>query len=149
MAAVKRNGRRLVAEINVVPYIDVMLVLLVVFMVTAPMMTQGVKVDLPDAAAQPLKMPDEDDLITVSVDSQGQYYLTLGGDKQSPKPLVQVADTVGKIVKAKPQSNVFVEGDGDVAYQHVVALMAALQAVGVTNIGLVTEAPQPKPGSKK
>ena len=145
MPALKKSGgRRFVSDINVVPYIDVMLVLLVVFMVTAPMMTQGVKVDLPDANAQPLKLPEDDDLITVSVDKSGAYFLNVGGDTKSPKSLEQVSDIVSKIVKTKPKANVFVEGDDDTRYGYVVTLMASLQKAGVTNVGLVTESPGPE-----
>lgn len=145
MAAGKKNGgRRFVSDINVVPYIDVMLVLLVVFMVTAPMMTQGVKVDLPDANAEPLKLPEEDELITVSVNKTGQYYLNVGSDPKVPKSLEEITDIVAKIVKAKPKANVFVEGDDEVRYGYVVKVMASLQRAGVNDVGLVTESPGPE-----
>lgn len=140
----KTSKRRLVSDINVVPYIDVMLVLLVVFMITAPMMTQGVKVDLPDANAEPLKLPEEDELITVSVDRSGTYFLNVGNDPKVPKSLQEVTDVVAKIVKVKPKSNVFVEGDDDVKYGYVVKVMASLQRAGVSNVGLVTESPGPE-----
>lgn len=142
MAAGKKGGgRRFVSDINVVPYIDVMLVLLVVFMVTAPMMTQGVKVDLPDANAQPLKVPDEQELLIVSVDVSGSYYLNVGEDTKAPKTLEQITDIVTKIIKAKPKSNVFVEGDDETKYGYVVKVMAALQTAGIADVGLVTESP--------
>lgn len=144
MAAGRKGGRRLVSDINVVPYIDVMLVLLVVFMVTAPMMTQGVKVDLPDANAEPLKLPEEEELLIVSVDVSGTYFLNVGNDTKAPKSLEQITELVAKIVKAKPKSNVFVEGDDEVKYGYVVKVMASLQKAGVTNVGLVTESPGPE-----
>lgn len=144
MAAGKKNGRRFVSDINVVPYIDVMLVLLVVFMVTAPMMTQGVKVDLPDANAEPLKLPEEEELLIVSVDVSGSYFLNAGNDTKEPKSLEQVTDLVAKVVKAKPKTNVFVEGDDEAKYGYVVKVMASLQKAGVTNVGLVTESPSPE-----
>lgn len=137
--------RKLASEINVVPYIDVMLVLLVVFMITAPMMTAGVKVDLPDADAKPIEMPKDEDFIIVSVDLAGQYYLSVGGDPKQPKPMEEVADMVGKIKRNKPATPVLLEGDHGVAYGLVVQMMVALQKVGVNDVGLVTESPRKEP----
>ncbi|CBL46864.1 TolR protein [gamma proteobacterium HdN1] len=144
----KNSGRKLVSDINVVPYIDVMLVLLVVFMVTAPMMTQGVKVDLPDANAQPLKVEDEQELLIVSVDEGGRYFLNVGENTKAPKTLEQITDIVSKIRKAKPKSQVFVEGDDQTRYGFVVSVMASLQRAGVGDIGLVTESPGPETKKK-
>lgn len=136
--------RKPVSEINVVPYIDVMLVLLVVFMITAPMMTAGVKVDLPDADAKPIEMPKDEEFVIVSVDSSGQYYLSVGGDTQQPKPMDEIADMVGKIKRNAPQTPVLMEGDHNVAYGQVVRMMVALQKAGVDDVGLVTENPGPE-----
>ena len=119
--------RKPVSEINVVPYIDVMLVLLVVFMITAPMMTAGVKVDLPDADVKPIEMPKDEEFVIVSVDASGQYYLSVGGDTQQAKPMDEVADMVGKIKRNAPQTPVLMEGDHNVAYGQVVRMMVALQ----------------------
>lgn len=127
------------AEINVVPYIDVMLVLLVVFMITAPMMTAGVKVDLPDADAEPLKLPKDEEFVIVSVNDGGQYFLSVSENPQNPMPLSQVVQSVEKIKKAKPKTPVLVEGDERVAYGLVMKMMIALQQAGVNDVGLVTE----------
>lgn len=133
--------RKPMAEINVVPYIDVMLVLLVVFMVTAPLLMQGVKVDLPQAPSTPMENKDDEPLI-VSIKTDGTYYLNLGQDQQVAKPLTQITDTVGKILRQKPQTPVLVWGDKNVPYGNVVALMTQLQTAGAESVGLVTDPPQ-------
>ncbi|HVL02346.1 MAG TPA: protein TolR [Dongiaceae bacterium] len=145
MAQKKTTKRRkLASEINVVPYIDVMLVLLVVFMITAPMMTAGVKVDLPDANAKPIELPKDEEFIIVSVDQAGQYYLSVGGDTKQPKPMEEVAKMVGAIKRNKPATPVLMEGDHNAAYGLVVQMMVALQEVGVNDVGLVTESEKPR-----
>lgn len=146
MAQKKTTVRRKpVSEINVVPYIDVMLVLLVVFMITAPMMTAGVKVDLPDADAKPIEMPKDEEFVIVSVDQSGQYFLSVGGDTKEPKPMDEVAEMVGKIKRNKPGTPVLMEGDHGAAYGLVVQMMVALQKAGVNDVGLVTESPRKEP----
>ena len=137
MAFVKRK-RGLVAEINVVPYIDVMLVLLIVFMVTAPMLTTGVKVDLPQAVSEPV---EEKEPIEIAVDKEGAYHLDLGNGKSQPDALESIVDKVAKILREKPDTPVLVRGDRDVNDGAVVALMAQLQGAGVKGVGLVTEPP--------
>lgn len=129
------------AEINVVPYIDVMLVLLVVFMVTAPLLMQGVKVELPAAPSAPLDDKQDEPLI-VSIDAKGLYYLNLGKDEKLAKPLKQITDTVAKVLKQKPKTAVLVWGDTSVDYGLVVGLMTALQRAGAESVGLVTEPPK-------
>jgi biopolymer transport protein TolR len=128
------------ADINVVPYIDVMLVLLIVFMVTAPMLMQGVKVELPQASAVPVGNQDDEPLI-VSIKADGSYFLNLGKDQEISQSLDVVQDKVGKIIRRKPNTSVLVWGDKSVPYGHVVALMAALQKAGAPSVGLVTENP--------
>ena len=128
------------AEINVVPYIDVMLVLLVVFMVTAPLLMQGVKVELPQAPSAPINQQDQEPLI-VSVKPDGTYYINLGKDQQAPRPLKEITDTVAKILRQKPSTPVLVWGDTKVEYGLVVQLMSALQGAGAPSVGLVTELP--------
>lgn len=128
------------ADINVVPYIDVMLVLLIVFMVTAPMLMQGVKVELPKAAAMPVGKQDDEPLI-VSVKADGSFFINLGSDKEVSQSLAVVQDKVSKILRRKPNTTVLVWGDKSVAYGEVVTLMTALQAAGAPAVGLVTENP--------
>jgi len=128
------------SEINVVPYIDVMLVLLIIFMVTAPMLMQGVKVELPKAAALPVGRQDNEPLI-VSVKADGSYYLNVGSDEQKSKSLGVIKDKVTKILNRKPDTVVLVWGDQAVPYGDVVTLMTTLQAAGAPSVGLVTETP--------
>lgn len=130
--------RRLASDINVVPYIDVMLVLLVIFMVTAPLLTQGVKVDLPKTDASPIDTKKDEPLI-VSVDKEGKFYINIGEKEKQAKPLKEIYEAVGKIVRNKPDTLVLVGGDSQVPYGEVVKLMVQLQKVGVAQLGLVTE----------
>lgn len=129
------------AEINVVPYIDVMLVLLIVFMVAAPMLTQGVKVDLPQAAADPIESK-EDEPITVSIKKDGSYYINLGGNHEQARPIAEIKDMVGKVLRQSPKTLVLVQGDHSVSYGSVVSLMTELQSAGAPSVGLVTEPPR-------
>lgn len=129
------------AEINVVPYIDVMLVLLIVFMVAAPMMTQGVKVELPQAASEPIESED-DEPITVSIKKDGSYYITLGGNPEEARSLEDIKDLVSKVLRQSPKTQVLVQGDHAVDYGAVVSLMSELQSAGAPSVGLVTESPR-------
>lgn len=137
----KPSKRKLVAEINVVPYIDVMLVLLIVFMVTAPLLMQGVEVDLPQAASVPIESNQDEPLI-VSIKSDGTLYIDLGGDAEQARPLAEIQDLVKKVLAQKPQTPVMVWGDRAVPYGEVVSLMTALQTAGAETVGLVTEPPR-------
>ncbi|MGH1486362.1 MAG: protein TolR [Cellvibrionaceae bacterium] len=141
MSANKKAKKKPMAEINVVPYIDVMLVLLVIFMVTAPLLTQGVKVELPQAVSAPLDNKDKDPLI-VSVKADGSYYIKLGKDEEVAKPLEQITEQAAKIIKLQPDTPVLVWGDTQVPYGKVVDLMALLQQAGAESVGLVTEPPR-------
>lgn len=134
-----RVRRRKVAEINVVPYIDVMLVLLIIFMVTAPLITQGVKVDLPQADAEPLDKDSKPPLVA-SVDAQGRYYLAVGTSKNEPMSAEEVAVLVAAHLKVEPNTPVVVNGDGAVSYDAVIQLMVLLQRkAGVPSVGLMTD----------
>ena len=132
--------RRMLAEINVVPYIDVMLVLLVIFMVTAPMLMQGVEVDLPDADAAPVKEQDAEPLI-VSINERGQLFLNLGADEKQALELATIRQRVAAVLRRTPDKPVLVWGDQKVAYGDVVVVMTALQEAGAPAVGLVTESP--------
>ncbi|MFQ3195263.1 MAG: biopolymer transport protein TolR [Colwellia sp.] len=139
-----RVRRRKVAEINVVPYIDVMLVLLIIFMVTAPLITQGVKVDLPQADAQPLSKDMKPPLVA-SVDENGNYYLAVGTSKNEPMSAEEVATLVAAHLKLAPDTPVVVNGDGAVSYDAVIQLMVMLQKIaGVPSVGLMTDTPESK-----
>jgi biopolymer transport protein TolR len=134
--SVKR--RRVVAEINVVPYIDVMLVLLIIFMVTAPLVTQGVKVDLPQAAAEPLPDDSKPPLIA-SIDKQGRYFLNVGDSVEAPLNADEMKALVTAQLAVDNNAQFIVKGDGDVPYKSVVRLMVLLQEAGVPSLGLMTE----------
>ena len=135
----RRRRNRMVAEINVVPYIDVMLVLLVIFMVTAPMLEQGVEIELPEAASEPLPVEPNQEPVVVSVDADGAVYLNVGDASQSID-LPTLGDQVAKIVRQRPDAQVTLRGDGSVAYQQIMQVMSTLQGAGATNIGLVSQA---------
>ncbi|MAC37494.1 MAG: protein TolR [Halieaceae bacterium] len=132
--------RRMLAEINVVPYIDVMLVLLVIFMVTAPMLMQGVEVNLPEAQSAPVAKQDAEPLI-VSINDRGQLFLNLGVDDKQALELATIRRRVAAVLRRTPDKPVLVWGDKQVAYGDVVLLMTALQEAGVPSVGLVTENP--------
>ena len=136
----KKSKRKLVAEINVVPYIDVTLVLLVVFMITAPLLMQGVKVELPDANSAPMDTKDQEPFI-VSIKADGSYWVDIKGENQS-QSLATIKDRVGKVLRQKPQTPVLVWGDSAVDYGSVVNLMSELQLAGAPSVGLVTEPPR-------
>ncbi|MBK6960245.1 MAG: protein TolR [Gammaproteobacteria bacterium] len=138
MAFNNKQKRTLVAEINVVPYIDVMLVLLIVFMVTAPLLTTGVKVDLPKATAQPV---EDKEPIEVGIDKDGVYHLNLGNGKSQPEAVDVIVERVRKVLNEKPDTPVLVRADRTIDYGTVVGLMARLQAAGVKGVGLVTDPP--------
>ncbi len=136
-----RKRRRPVSEINVVPYIDVMLVLLIIFMVTAPLITQGVKVNLPKATAEPLGEDAKPPLVA-SVDANGQYFLNLGENQDAPLSAVDLATLVAAKLQVEPATPVVVKGDGNVPYNDVVQLMVLLQRAGVPSVGLMTDPPE-------
>lgn len=137
----RRARLRPMAEINVVPYIDVMLVLLIIFMVTAPMLMQGVQVDLPQAKTEPVESQDSEPLI-VSINARGQLFLNLGAQDDQILSLATVRQRVGAVIRRSPDKPLLVWGDRAVPYGEVVALMAALQDAGATAVGLVTEDPR-------
>ncbi len=138
MTSQGRNRRRLVAEMNVVPYIDVMLVLLIIFMVTAPLLTQGIKVDLPKAAAEPLPadLSDVTPLI-LSVDAAGNYYLSIGAQDVIEED--EVVARVSAVLSREPRTPVLVEADQSVPYGRVVRGMALLQQSGAEKVGFITD----------
>jgi biopolymer transport protein TolR len=140
----QRKRRRPVAEINVVPYIDVMLVLLIIFMVTAPMVSQGVKVDLPQGTAEPLPQ-DSKPPVVVSIDADGDYFVNLGnGDNSEPMDLERITTEVGSIITIEPERPVVVKGDRSIPYEKVIQLMISLQSAGVPSVGLMTDSSEDK-----
>ena len=137
-----RGRRRPMAEMNVVAYIDVMLVLLVIFMVTAPLLTQGVRVDLPQASSKPIPESDKQPVV-VTVDAAGRYYLNQGTDEDALEPVApeRLVARVAAYMKLHPGSQVLVRGDNAASYGDVVNAMVLLQKAGAPGVGLVTENP--------
>lgn len=131
-----RQRRRPMSEINVVPYIDVMLVLLVIFMITAPLLNQGVNVQLPQTQAR--NISTQKDPIVVSVDAHGLYYLNIATQPQQSLTADIIAQQVASSLKTDTSRSVLIKGDRDVDYGKVVSMMAVLQQAGVNNVGLVT-----------
>ena len=130
--------RRSIAEINVVPYIDVMLVLLIIFMVTAPLLKQGVDVDLPNAPANPLDA-DSPEPIIVSVDRDGLMYLSIAPDADAEIDADSMVKQIRSALLQNPERPVMVRGDADGPYQNVVSTLVLLQQANVGSVGLVTD----------
>ena len=134
----KAARRKPMSEINVVPYIDVMLVLLVIFMVAAPLMTQGIKVQLPSAISDPILIEDPSQFLTVSITESGEYSLDVAGE-ESFLELTAVITAVAKVATSNPDLQVLIEGDAAVPYGVVITLMDQLQQAGIENVGLITQ----------
>lgn len=140
----RAKKRRIMSDINVVPYIDVMLVLLIIFMVTAPLLTQGVEVDLPSADAQPIDealLKDRDPII-LTVSASGDFYLSVGANEDQPIADSEVVERARKVINAKPDIPVLVRADHRVPYGDVVAGMVLLQQAGAKKVGFVTDPPE-------
>ena len=133
------HKRKLMGEINVVPYIDVMLVLLVIFMVTAPMLTQGLQVELPKAVTDNISLKNREPII-VSIKADGSYWFKQGNSNDRRVSRDNLADTVQEALRKSPEAPVLVNGDRRVNYGVVITLMANLQQAGVPNVGLLTQA---------
>ncbi len=140
----RRTARRKpMAEINVVPYIDVTLVLLIIFMITAPLIQSGVDVDLPQAQAKEIEQTDIPPVI-ISIDKQGRYFIDLGGQEAEQAEAKELLILVAAVLKNKPETQVYIRGDKDVEYGKVVTVMAALKNAGIPKVGLMTEAFDPQ-----
>lgn len=139
------NRRKPISEINVVPYIDVMLVLLVIFMATAPLLTQGVIVDLPNAPSEPITAQQEDPLV-ISIREDGAMFVNLGiqnaDDESTRVTIYSLEDQAGKILRARPEVPVYVKADHRLEYGVVVTVMSVLQRAGAESVGLITEPPE-------
>ena len=131
--------RKLIGEINVVPYIDVMLVLLIIFMVTAPLLTQGVKVELPQAGAEPIEdIPNHPPLV-LSVDAEGNLYINVGDDEDLPATAKKIVARTAAVLRNRPDTPILIKADRAVPYGNVVGAMVLLQQGGADNVGFVTD----------
>ena len=133
-----RKRRKPMAEINVVPYIDVMMVLLVIFMISTPLLTQGVKVELPRASTETLDIKPTETVI-VKVDVQGQYYLTIGTGKENSVSREGLVDQIKNKLLEQPKLSVLVAGDQEVRYVFIMDVLALLSQAGIPNVGLMTK----------
>lgn len=142
--ATPMQKRKLMGEINVVPYIDVMLVLLVIFMATAPLLTQGVIVELPKAPSEPVS-EQQDDPLVISVRADGAIFVNLGiqnaDDEGTRVTIYSLEDQAGKILRARPDVPVYVKADHALDYGMVVGVMTVLQKAGAESVGLITDPP--------
>ena len=136
----RHRKRRAVAEINVVPYIDVMLVLLIIFMITAPLIQQGVEIDLPQANANSLP-PDQREPVVLTVSETGEYFLNIGEHVNKAISEEVLVHRVAAVVKYQPETPVLVRGDRDVDYGSITQAMVLLQTAGVEKVGLMTDQP--------
>ena len=136
-----RKKRKPMSEINVVPYIDVMLVLLIVFMVTAPMLNQGIEVDLPQANNEPLNLNENLETLIVSITANGEYFLSIGatGEDRESLNLDTIGLRVSQIVNANPNIQVLVEGDTLADWGSMITLITTLNNAGVTNPSFITQ----------
>jgi biopolymer transport protein TolR len=136
-----KGKRKLMSEINVVPYIDVMLVLLIIFMITAPLLTQGISVDLPNAPAQPLdpELLRDNEPLVLSVDSEGRYYLNVGDAEDEPVDEATIVERASAVLRRNAQTPVLVQADETVPYGRVVTGAVLLQEAGATKIGFQTD----------
>jgi biopolymer transport protein TolR len=143
MAKHTGRGRRLMGDINVVPYIDVMLVLLIIFMITAPLLTQGIKVDLPKAGAEPLdpKMLKNDIPLVLSIDREGRLYLNRGGEQTRALDDDTVAVRTMEELRNNAELPVLIKADTSVPYGRVVEVMVILQHSGARKVGFITDPP--------
>ncbi len=131
--------RKLMGEINVVPYIDVMLVLLVIFMVTAPLLTQGIEVELPKAGAEPIEDTSDNIPLVLSVDAEGNLYLNVGDDEDKPIGSKEVVARTARVLDVSPDTQIYVKADRAVPYGNVVGAMVLLQQGGADKVGFVTD----------
>ena len=149
MAAPMRR-RKLMGEINVVPYIDVMLVLLVIFMITAPLLKEGVKVDLPEAGAQPLdaEFLQKHEPLVLTIDGRGRLYINFGQNQDKPSSEETVSARTAALLRRDPQTPVLVKADTTVPYGTVVRAMVLLQHAGAAKVGFLTDPVRPVNGAR-
>lgn len=137
----KARSRKLMGDINVVPYIDVMLVLLIIFMITAPLLTQGISVDLPEVGAEPLD-PDtleQNEPLVVSIDRDGLFYLNVGGDPEAPITEQALLDRIGAVVRQAPETPVFVKADQSAIVAQFARAMVLIQQAGASSVNMITD----------
>jgi len=145
MGTALRRRKKVMGEINVVPYIDVMLVLLVIFMITAPLLKEGVKVDLPDAGAKPIDADflEKHEPLIVTIDGRGRLYVNFGPDQDQPTSEATVSARTAALLRRDPQTPILVRADTTVPYGTVVRAMVLLQKAGAAKVGFLTDPVKP------
>ena len=131
--------RKLIGEINVVPYIDVMLVLLIIFMVTAPLLTQGIKVELPKAGAEPIDDVPNHPPLVLSVDAEGNLFINVGDDEDEPANAKEIVARTSAVLRNRPDTPILIKADRAVPYGNVIGAMVLLQQGGADNVGFLTD----------
>lgn len=141
MQVIPKKKRKAMSDINVVPYIDVMLVLLIVFMVTAPLLDQGIEVELPEANSEPLNINENIEVLVVSLTASGDLFLNIGafGEERESVTLETVGTQVSRVVAANPRIQVLIEGDTLANWGAMVKLITVLQEAGVSNPNFITQ----------
>ncbi|MGR8978533.1 MAG: protein TolR [Gammaproteobacteria bacterium] len=134
----KNRRRKPMSEINVVPYIDVTLVLLIIFMITTPLLQTGVQVDLPEAESAVVEQKNDPPVI-ISIKEQDRFYIMIGEQEQEELSPDEIEGRVSAVLSGKPETQVLIEADKGVDYGTVVSVMAGLKNAGVTNVGLMTK----------
>ena len=138
---VVRKKRKPMSDINVVPFLDVLLVLLVVFMVTVPLLNQGIEVELPQANNEPLEIDETLETLVISVTSDLEYYISLGAttEDQQPVALELIGEQVSRVINANPSIQVLIEGDASADWGTMISLITTLQSAGVANPNFITQ----------
>ena len=139
----RRGRKRVMAEINVVPYIDVTLVLLIIFMITAPLVTQSVQVELPKVASV-VAEPSDDEPVNVTINKDGQVYIDIGDHPEQPVDEKSMVTRLSAVMKYKPHTQIYLRGDAGVNYGRVLEVFAALNSAGIENVGLRSDPPDAK-----
>lgn len=142
----RHRHKRVKAEMNVVPYIDVMLVLLVIFMIAAPLINQAIEIDLPQSSAEQVVLDENDPQpLVLSVDPQGYYFLNLAPNPAQALSAEEVVAIANALIQQQPQRLVLVQGDANVSYEKVITGIGLLQQAGAPKVGLSTQAPEEAP----
>ena len=139
------KGRRLMGQMNVVPYIDVMLVLLIIFMVTAPLLQQGITVNLPDVEAAPVEVADDNEPVIISLNAAGELFMDVGDTPDEPIAEQVLLDRMAAILRVNPNTPVLMKGDEAATLGPFTRVMAMLQRAGAANLGILTETPDDLP----
>jgi biopolymer transport protein TolR len=139
MASSNNNKGKAFSEMNVVPFIDIMLVLLIVFMITTPVINESVKVDLPKAKADKIEVSNKTPIVIISVDKDEKLYLSLNGSPIKVKTINDIKNEINKLSRSNKDAKIFLRGDEGSSYGSIMKVMTTLKSSKIDNIGLMTE----------